>query len=500
LPITKPEEVPPLIRRFEPVLHFHKDERFYPSDAKRYMEAAALWTVEGPDRTSKFNWSGSGPGGFPRRPRIARRSIAAQPDEPGTFVATTFASAQETFLDLAGWSDGTAVTTQSENRLAALAKIASLYGATAAPGTNATLSSSRFWYHAELITDLRLRDFTSETERLKAIADKLESDPAILLYYLFFPGSDGALQGCDTSLAPDFESHAGQWACVAILLTGTTPAQGGATSYRPYAVGLSCRSPQTIKLSNDGGIGGMTAFEWDLVTKAGPLGAPAEHPLIFVANRTHGLYRTPGAQSVQPPAPGDVAGSTCGHYETLAAEKAAGAASTAEHEKHDDIVLAKMLIAAGFYLNPVAGVIVGFYGALPEVGGTAGMWHVDPPDLLTPPQLDQAPATGDAGIIVHPAGVDPPDAGTATKISWPAVDNQTTLSSVLGGRTYSLMVSAGGNPFQRPPWLRIATSSSGFRGRWGNRVTQDPMTRRAGMAFPNFVAAFLFAFAQFKSI
>ena len=43
MPIEKLEQVPPLIRRFEPVLYLHKDERFFPSDAKRYIgEISAL--------------------------------------------------------------------------------------------------------------------------------------------------------------------------------------------------------------------------------------------------------------------------------------------------------------------------------------------------------------------------------------------------------------------------------------------------------------------------
>jgi hypothetical protein len=31
-----------VIRRFEPILYFHRDERFFPSDAKCYMQRCAL--------------------------------------------------------------------------------------------------------------------------------------------------------------------------------------------------------------------------------------------------------------------------------------------------------------------------------------------------------------------------------------------------------------------------------------------------------------------------
>jgi hypothetical protein len=278
------------------------------------------------------------------------------------------------------------------------------------------------------------------------------------------------------------------------LLKGSTPI-GGATQYSPEAVCLSGRSPGSVDISPDGRIFGMEAFGWDLVTKAGQ---PAEHPLIFVANRTHGLYRQPGAQPVQPPAPDDVAGRTCGQFETVQAENAAAAAHKAEQDADDDILPAKMLVGAGLF--GLVGFVAGFFLALAEAGGVAGaadLEPVEPPP--TPPQIDQAPSVGDAGIIIHPVGVDPPDAGSARKIPWPVTDNELTLSSVIDNRTYSLMVSAGGNPFARPPWLRSGSGSGGFRGRWGNRVTQDPFTRRAGMAFPNYATLSLGAFARLKS-
>ena len=37
-----------LIRDYEPILFFHPEERFFPSDAKRYLEKCALWKASAP--------------------------------------------------------------------------------------------------------------------------------------------------------------------------------------------------------------------------------------------------------------------------------------------------------------------------------------------------------------------------------------------------------------------------------------------------------------------
>ena len=127
------------------------------------------------------------------------------------------------------------MTEASENRHADLDGIAESYGATFAPGTDVTLARSRFWYHAEIFNHVRLREVTRDDGQLWAAVKDLGDDPAVLCYYFFFPGSDGRLQGCGFETAQAFESHAGQWTCVAILLKGSTPI-GGATQYSPEAV------------------------------------------------------------------------------------------------------------------------------------------------------------------------------------------------------------------------------------------------------------------------
>jgi hypothetical protein len=101
------DDVADLIRRFEPVLFFHPDERFFPSDAKRYVENSTIWTVEGAKADDKTNWGGSGPGHFPRHPKF-RPPIAALAGEAGSPVdAALGGGVVESFLSFAGWTAAT---------------------------------------------------------------------------------------------------------------------------------------------------------------------------------------------------------------------------------------------------------------------------------------------------------------------------------------------------------------------------------------------------------
>src|SRR4051812_13014518 len=72
-----------VIRRFEPILYFHRDETLFPSDAKRYLERCALWDVNGGPRDDRARWGGASPRTFPHFPRIPRgKLIAAEGEDP----------------------------------------------------------------------------------------------------------------------------------------------------------------------------------------------------------------------------------------------------------------------------------------------------------------------------------------------------------------------------------------------------------------------------------
>jgi hypothetical protein len=189
-----------LIRRFEPILHFHKDERFFPSDAKRYMEHCALWDVKGPPFDDKARWNGTSPRTLPHFPRIPRGKLIVLDGEkpvklettdgipgkvlgePGLVYLNLLDTAEdERFLDLAGWVDGYGVTRTSINRYTDLNEIADLYNR-----DNQALMDSRFWYHAELFNASRLRGLADASSGITLDKFTKLTDPALLCYYLFF--------------------------------------------------------------------------------------------------------------------------------------------------------------------------------------------------------------------------------------------------------------------------------------------------------------------------
>src|SRR5262249_56665627 len=70
-----------LVRRFAPILYFHRGENFFPSDAKRYLEHCALWRAQ-PPFDDKNSWGGIG-SPFPRAPLVEAGKIAALAGEAG---------------------------------------------------------------------------------------------------------------------------------------------------------------------------------------------------------------------------------------------------------------------------------------------------------------------------------------------------------------------------------------------------------------------------------
>src|SRR4051794_13183336 len=287
------DDVADLVRRFEPVLFFHPDERLFPCDAKRYIERCAMWTVNGTKADDKHNWGGSGPGHFPRHPKF-KAPLAALPGEMGTPVDSALGGGvEESFLSFAGWNGntgvGVAVSADSTVAYTNVDVLVDKYGTAVAEGLDHDLAESRFWYHAEVFDLPRLRRLIDAkadprlTEALLALAP----DSALVCYYFFFPGSDGQLEGCDGDQAKYFDNFAGQWTCVSILLEGTTR-MGQPTQYEPKWLGMSSRAPDALVTPETKAKHfGLIANNWSLVTsikRDRGAGKPqGEHPLIFVA-------------------------------------------------------------------------------------------------------------------------------------------------------------------------------------------------------------------------
>ena len=495
------DDVADLIRRFEPVLFFHPDERFFPSDAKRYVENSTIWTVEGAKADDKINWGGSGPGHFPRHPKF-RPPIAALAGEAGSPVdAALGGSVVESFLSFAGWDGGNVVLADSTNAYANLDAMVDRYGKDFADGLDQPAADSRFWYHAEVFDLPRLRPLVDAKadQRLTEAMLALPSDSALVCYYLFFPGSDGELEGCDGDTAKLFDNFAGQWTCIAVLLEGTTPpGVGQLTLYEPKWIGMTSRAPDVVTTpQTEAKRFGMIASNWSLVPNVKrdrPGKSQGEHPLLFVARQTHGYYLTAGAQPTLALGPDDIARSSCGQFETLEDSNAAANAVKAGHQvQQDKNSLFKWFLIFG---GPL-----GFFIGFGYAGGMQGLADLGGPGpAVAPPQFDHPPDAGSFGFVIRPEGIVLPPAQSGKKVTWPRFGAETVMTTNIKAREYSLMLGSTASPFSRPPWLPSDDRMSGFRGRWGNRVTQDPQARRAGMEFMDFWELFLLAFRKAQSM
>lgn len=261
-----------LIKDFEPVLFFHggdatvQEERFFPSDAKRYLERCALWKASDPFLTLS-DWGNT--------PVVEAAKLGALPNEGDVFLGKGLPSGpfefletpadKECFLDVAGW-EAAGSPFPSANRYANLDAIANLYR------TDPKLKESEFWYHAEFFDADRLRRlFNSVLETGDTIIHFIDLfsgappfliNPALICYYLFYPGHDEGLSDCPyTDQAKEFGSFAGEWTCVAILLDSPSPGEGRA----PKWIGLSNRNIGVIKFGGKEVRTGLRILPWSAV-------------------------------------------------------------------------------------------------------------------------------------------------------------------------------------------------------------------------------------------
>jgi hypothetical protein len=497
-----------LIRRFEPILYFHKEEIFFPSDAKRYLEHCELWRAKKPFR-DKTSWG----------KRLSAGKIAAAKGEEdlqpgdiylGIMEGTTFPflgtnAEEQLFLNPSGWTNAggeheTVVTPSTKNQFAALQRLADLYGRST-PITIPVLRDSRFWYHAEVFDALRLRTIANEPHEplpgepspidLNKLLDRDQfRESTAICYYLFFPGHIEGLQGCESlETGKNFAGFAGEWACVTVLLDRDD---------QPKFLGLASRNANKNGeaaalgrvMDKDGRVG-MVIHNWDEVNV---VATSPDHVKLFVAKGTHSIYLKPGQTVLQPMTPGDPARGNCGLAEPLAAT-VIGSATEAESGGYIGIFLAK--IAAGALVAGVLGALASLIWSLLEdkraISGSFGTAPITiPPPTPGEPQQDFPPEDGAFGKIVHPPDFVPPDANPSNGVPWP--DRETLQIS---GRTYSIIVDRTNNDEAiRQVWFPGSEGLKGYEGRWGPRVSPDDFDRRSGMSFPPFVNMFLHALAK----
>jgi hypothetical protein len=471
-----------LIRDFEPVLFFHggdatvPEERFFPSDAKRYLERCALWKATTPFLT---------PGDWGTNPVVERDKLGALPDEGAVFLGKGLPSGpfdfletsneQECFLDLAGWKPPGSPF-PGANRYANLDRIAELYR------TDSKLKASEFWYHAEFFDDMRLNRLFDEADAAgdieiqfsELLTGQFLTRPALICYYLFYPGHDEGIDCPFVDQALEFGSFAGDWTAVVILLDRPSSAE----DYTPKLIGLSNRNTGLIKFNGREVRTGMRVMPWSAAEVF-----EKTHPRLAVARGSHALYVTTEQPSVVGPLTSEDPGiQSCGQAEAPAGEVPPLPEEDTVIDDIFGVVKGIFIMVAKIAAGAVAGGVLGPLGAV--VGGAAGLVAGALENASGLDVVGTLPAVGPTtdtvntttGKVVHPQGLRPPDVDASRAVEWQREDDL-----VVDGRHYSTIVDREtqilwpGDP-----------EFKGYTGRWGPRMESDPQTRRAGMRFPNF--------------
>jgi len=487
-----PQSVEELVRRFEPILYFHPDERFFPADAKRYLEHCSLWAAKAPfDKVASWN------GPLVESGKIVCISGEKQPGDsylnervnnvPHLIVDT---ATEERFLNLGGWrfspgDDGSVVeqfvpgpVSDQQNRFAHRDEVDRLYNHPTQ--SQPALRDSRFWYHAELFDTERLRNLLVErpNNRLPILPDLFDRlrNPALLCYYFFFPAHDEGLP-CGN---PDYASFAGEWACMAVLLETDDPQ----SLYMPSWIGVSSRRDVGARQGLDERERriGMNVRRWKHITDVHARVLPEtidDHAKIFVAAGTHGLHLRSGNFALNP-FTAEAHPQKCGTFDSPDPVK----------DNSDDGLSVPAptsmlkLVGVGLVALGPLGAAAGLAWAILEDNWGEGISARGTAPVNDQPQPDVTAEPGKLGKVVYPTTVSLSEPG-AELIPW--ASNQFTINQ----RAYSHLVDRDAQVW----WPNMLTNG-GFRGRWGPRCSIDPFARRAGMRFPEFWKMFFIAMAK----
>jgi hypothetical protein len=198
-----------------------------------------------------------------------------------------------------------------------------------------------------------------------------------------------------------------------------------------------------------------------------------DHPQFYVARGSHSFYTTPGTHEVSPyDAENSPIG--CGKFDTDSVVPPSPP-SVGSDVKITFTVLLKTLVGGllgAIFTGYVAGLIEAIIIASTPFGAAPSG---------DPPNPDVTPSAED-GLTVRPAGL--PIPGHNDRLN----DWGCRQGLIVNNRTYDFVVDRG-----TQIWWPSDDGTKGFRGRWGQRVTSDPLSRRAGPRFPEFWKMFLTA-------
>lgn len=480
--MTIPAEAIGFAKKFEPILLFHPDEKYFPIDPKFYLDRCAIWRAA-PPTDKKDNW-GESPAGFPRRPQVPKAQLSALKNEaagkrwigemekgvsPFMVVKKPAGELEERrliqddrFLQLAGWEPGAPspneVTASSDNRHPTLSPV--VY--------DAALQGGRPWYFAEYFDHTALLGLANEAppdapDLFRLVDTQIANKPVLVVYHFFYALHEEPLQGCEAwGEGKLFGTYAGAWTSVAVLINSAGEAQ---------FIGVTSRNIGNPKTkADDENRVGMQAFRWKEVDRVG------DHPKIFVSQGTHGNYLKAGAFDLTAFTPGDVdiGKNSCGVIESLDDVIAGTEIPGTEGEDGDTVVLMlKIFLTLGIGLIFTEDVWTKF--------GTTPLLSPNPNQ--TPKDQTGGPSFG---LILRPKGLAFAEIASAARIEdWP-----TEMPADDANPRFDFVVDRDTQLWWAPRKERL-----GYAGRWGPSVTNDPKRRRAGMRLPIFGLMFLLALA-----
>ncbi len=480
--MTSPAEA--FARRFEPILFLHGQEKFVPVNAERFVQQAAMWRATAPADDNN-NWTNL----------IAAGQISTEPTASG-FLGTSD-NGRDCFLELGGWKDKSEaaepdVTATSSNVYANRAEIESAY-----QGLDPLMTP---WYHTELIDIDGMKALARQGSALPdwdALIERIGRNlpsPKLLNYYLFFPTHVQTVGTgtCGNIEAQEISCHAGDWQCISLLLTGD--GTDNPAAYTPTHIGLTGLRPEEVHVADGEFRYRAYAFDDDKVTVMKVVewqpdsNSPAtidSHPQVYVALGTHSLYVSPNDQEKLTPYDFTEWPDQCGKRDTPAPipPGTGDDADTNPPNSLEDTLLLLAKLIGGAALGGFLGFEGGLYAAteedvMPYLFGSPIDTSVNPVDSPSP----DATSPINNAVTIRPELVSVPNEGQ--RQFWKSAQGH-----MQDDHQYDFIVD---RDTQR--WWPHADNEHGYFGRWGQQVAEDPLGRRSGPHFPNYIRMFLEAF------
>jgi len=503
MPLSQEQKIQ-LIKAYEPILYFHKDEKFTPVKPEVYMQNSALWCSQpgGPEsRHDKNNWDAceGEVEGFPREPLLEKGAISVNPIDDGTndsdgdgvnewylghqaddglmpFVISN--DERSLWLDNAAWQDSDGVTATSLNEEVNVERAVDRWN------NEPPLQDAADWYYAEVEELDKLSNLVALIREEDGIdLREVFGNAYVIWYYFLYPLHQENTRLCSETLgASAHGNYEGDWNAVGVFVRqeATFPWES-AEFPAPEFIGYGQRGRGLIEDNIPFFRQQMDVRTW----VGGEVRRVDTHAKVFVAEGSHNNYSIPGPKD--PPAL-DLSDSACGTVDEVEEElrdRIDDLEDTLESVKDVAVLIAK--VAIGGAIGGPFGALVGAIAGAIEAAVSGGDDDSDPIDDEVREELedDDPPEPDDYGVILTPSSLagSLPDASFATEVRpW-----QGSPEDHLVNRELQIW------------WPGTSQDRIGYEGRWGVMCQNDPRDRRSGIEFPNFKRAFLLDLAIFQS-